>query len=176
MVRIFRRRFLTLGAVTGAGVLTGCNDAMFPSKQDTASANTESHGLSYATSSWSSPYEQEVHSGWVHIVADGDSFDLTYDVRLCEIGGEEVEPTLARTDPDEYTLALTLKPESSGEIDTEVSVSESECSYGTRITGGANVPNDWERLEVVIIGKHIRTIKREGTLPKIRPLPDPISV
>ena len=50
------------------------------------------------------------------------------------------------------------------------------CDTGTHIVGGANVPNDWETLTVAVNETDIQTVERSGTMPELRPLPDPIGL
>jgi hypothetical protein len=132
----------------------------------------ESLGLAYSKSRTSFPSEGETHSGWVHIVSDGESADLTFDVRLCsELG--EIEPELTHSIANEFVLRFNASEFSSGTSSSR-KTEESQCSSVTHLVGGANVPSDWETLTVAVNNIEIQTIERSGTMPELRPLPDPV--
>jgi hypothetical protein len=157
--------------------LAGCQGLIRSTTPDSSAETepddgTESLGLTYSQGSGSFPSEGESHSGWVHIVSDGESADLTFDVRLCsELG--DVEPELTHSIGNEYVLRFTVTAEF-GEPTASNPTTESSCSSVTHLVGGANVPSDWGTLTVAVNDVDIRSIERSGTMPELRPLPDPI--
>jgi len=172
-----RRGFLAAGASAAVVALAGCAESSesstsTPSDRDRVTANGESLGLAHTKSSASYPSDGEVHSGWVHIVSDGESADLTFDARFCESLGA-VEPALLDATNDEYVLRFEVSGEFAGEAPTGT-VEASSCSRVTRLVGGANVPSDWERLAVTVNDVEIQSVERSGTTPELRPLPDPM--
>lgn len=175
-----RRKMLALSSVTGISVLAGCQGLITSFRQDPSNSrkkedeNNETLGLAYSKSS-SAPFpgEGETRSGWVHIVSDGGSADLTFDVRLCStLGG--VEPELNSSIGNEYILRFNVSAELGEKSVSSSSTDESACDSVTHITGGANVPNDWETLLVCVNTTEIQSTKKSGTMPELRPLPDPI--
>jgi hypothetical protein len=133
----------------------------------------ESLGLAFSKSRTSFPSEGQAHSGWVHIVSDGESADLTFDVRLCsELG--EVEPELTRSTANEFVLRFNVTSGFSSGTSSSAKTEESQCSSVTHLVGGANVPSNWETLTVSVNNIEIQTIERSGTMPELRSLPDPV--
>lgn len=76
-----RRKVLAVSASVGSSCLAGCQGQMSsatPSASDESGTDEgkESLGLAFSKSRTSFPSESEAHSGWVHIVSDGESADL----------------------------------------------------------------------------------------------------
>lgn len=168
-----RRQVLAGSAITGISCLAGCHGRMSSatprtSDESETDESNESLGVAYAKSRTSFPSEEEAHSGWVHIVSDGESADLTFDVRLCrELG--DVEPELTRSIANEFVLRFNVTSGfGSG------TTGESQCSSVTHLVGGANVPSEWETLTVAVNDVEIQTVERSGTMPELRTLPDPV--
>lgn len=173
-----RREVLAASTIAGIGCLAGCpgpTSSVTPSPSDGSATESgdESLGLAYSESRTSFPSEGEAHSGWVHIVSDGESADVTFDVRLCSEFGD-VEPELTRSIANEFVLRFDVGSGFSSGTPPSRSTAESQCSSVTHLVGGANVPGDWERLTVAVNTVEIQTIERSGTMPELRPLPDPV--
>ena len=170
-----RRKVLASASIACISWLTGClggSRSENPSTESAADGGEVSLG-SYSTSSSSYPNEREVHSGWVHIVSDGKSADLTFDARLCtELG--EVKPELTHSIGNEFVLRFNASAEFSSGTSSDETPEDSQCSSVTRLVGGANVPSNWETLTVAVNNIEIQTIERSGTMPEFRPLPDPV--
>ena len=171
-----RRDVLATASVIGLGLLGGCQTMLGGENETSPSdpeAGDESLGLAYSQSQATFPSEQETHSGWVHIVSDGESADLTFDVRVCRTLGD-VEPELTSAGGDEYVLRFVV----SGDFETDTTpgtgTEEPPCRSVTHLVGGANVPSDWGTLSVEVDTTEVQTIERSGTMPELRPLPDPI--
>ena len=164
--------------LAGMSCLAGCqgwSNSVAPSAsgESETDAGDESLGLAYSKSRTSFPSEEEAHSGWVHIVMDGESADLTFDVRLCrELG--DVEPELTHSIANEFVLRFTVTSGFTSGTSSNETTKESKCSSVTRLVGGANVPSDWETLTVAVNDVEIQQIERSGTMPELRPLPDPV--
>ena len=130
-------------------------------------------GLAYSKSRASFPSEDDSHSGWVHIVSDGESADLTFDVRFCSALGE-VKPELIHSNSNEFVLRFNVTAGVRSETSSSGQPKESQCSAVTHLVGGANVPSNWERLIVAVSTVEIQRVERSGTTPELRPLPDPV--
>lgn len=167
-----RRQVLAVSSVVGVSLLAGCQALSSPSNESTPDETSNSLGLAYSKSSSSYPSDEEIHSGWVHIVSDGDSADLTFDLRFCSALGD-VEPELTHSVADEYVLRFTVSGEFSSETPSGAET-KAECRSVTRLVGGANVPSDWKTLSVEVNNIGIQIIERSGTMPELRPLPDPV--
>lgn len=174
-----RRDVLALGSATGASLLAGCQGlgsgftrGSSDSKRG-GDGSSDSLGLVYSKSRTSFPSEETVHSGWVHIVGDGESADLTFDARFCS-GLGEIEPEVNRSAGQEYVLRFDAATDLDGKSLAGESTAESACRSVTRLTGGANVPNDWETIVVTVDDTEVQTVEKSGTMPELRPLPDPI--
>lgn len=173
-----RRKVLSVGSIAGISCLAGCQgwtSAVNPSTLDASEPDEDekSLGLAYSKSRGSFLSEEEAHSGWVHIVSDGESADLTFDVRFCtELG--DVEPELTRSIASEVILRFNVTSGSSGGSASTGATEETHCDSGTHLIGGGNVPSDWETLTVMVNNVEIQTIERSGTMPELRPLPDPV--
>lgn len=175
---VSRRTVLSVGSIAGLSFLAGCQgwaNSASPSGSDETeiSQGDDSLGLAYSKGHTSFPSEEEAHSGWVHIVSDGDSADLTFDVRLCDELGE-VEPKLTHSIGNEFVLRFNVTSGFSSGTSSSRTTKESQCSSVTHLVGGANVPSDWETLTVAVNNVEIQTIERSGTMPELRPLPDPV--
>lgn len=165
MEDIHRRQFLFLGGVTGMASLAGCQLSSARRGNDPPE-DTDARGLALSKSRGSELSESDdVHSGWVHVVADGETYDVTFDLRVCHGRQEEATVGLEQRVTNEYALEF----ETTGEAD-----GESDCEYGTRITGGGTLPTEFEMLRVTANGRTLQTLENEGTMPRLRPLPDPL--
>jgi hypothetical protein len=141
--------------------------------KSSADGGDDSLGLGYSKSRTSFPSEEDAHSGWVHIVSDGESADLTFDVRFCsELGS--VEPELTRATANEFGLRFGVTSGLSSDTSSSGNAEGSQCSSVTHLVGGGNVPSDWETLTVSVNEREVQTIERSGTVPELRPLPDPV--
>jgi hypothetical protein len=173
-----RRKVLAVCSVTSLSCLAGCQGWTSPVSSSTSDQSDpneadDSLGLAYSKSRTSFPSEEEAHSGWVHIVSDGESADLTFDVRLCnELG--DVKPELTHSIANEFVLRFNVTSGFSSGTSSNGTTEESQCSSVTHLVGGANVPSDWETLAVAVNNVEIQTIERSGTMPELRPLPDPV--
>jgi len=172
------RRKVLASTIAGISCLAGCQgrtSSVTPSTSDENETDEgdESLGLAYSKSRTPFPSEREAHSGWVHIVSDGESADLTFDARLCSEFGE-VEPELTRSIANEVVLRFNVTSGFSSRTSSSGKTEESQCSSVTHLVGGANVPSDWETLTIAVNNVEIQTIERSGTMPELRPLPDPV--
>jgi hypothetical protein len=144
-----------------------------PSAESEPDETDGSFGIGYSESRTSFPSGAEAHSGWVHIVSDGESADLTFDVRFCtELG--DVEPELTRSTGNEVVLRFDVTSEFSSETPFSRTIEASECGSVTHLVGGSNAPSDWETLTAAVNDVEIQTVERSGTTPELRPLPDPV--
>lgn len=158
-----RRRFLALIGTAGAVTLAGCQgNVSKQSNETTTTRDTLGLGLS---KSGPSELSDDAHSGWVHLVAHGETYDVTFDVQVCHGTQDEVKVELEESETDEYALVFTTNGGTR---------SDSNCDFGTRIKGGGRIPTDFELLTVVLNGETIQTVKKDGTLPTLHPLPNPI--
>lgn len=177
-----RRQLLAAGSVAGVISLAGCQALSNPSNentpdeepsnQNTPDESSDPLGLAYSESRSSYPSEEDTHSGWVHIVSDGESADLTFDIRFCSALGD-VEPDLSQSMASEYVLRFNVDAEFSSETSSSTET-DTGCPSVTHLVGGANVPSEWETLTVAVNDVAIQTVERSGTTPELRPLPDPV--
>ena len=94
-------------------------------------------------------------------------------MRLCnELG--DVKPELTHSIANEFVLRFNVTSGFSSGTSSNGTTEESQCSSVTHLVGGANVPSDWETLAVAVNNVEIQTIERTGTMPELRPLPDPV--
>lgn len=173
-----RRRFLAFATSTGTLGVAGCltlfrNDT--PGDDATGAQETDTRPLTLSKSGPSDLAESsEVYSGWVHVVAHGETYDLTFDVRLCHERGEEVAVNLHGLSGGDYDLDF----DTTGSTETRKTPTDSNavshCGFGTRITGSGTLPQDFQSLRVTANGRTLQTLENEGTMPVMRPLPDPI--
>ena len=163
-----RRQVLAVGSAITVASLAGCQTLLAPGTENAS----DSLSLAYSESTASVPSDEETHSGWVHIVSDGDSADLTFDIRFCRaLGG--VEPELVHSTTSEFVLRFNVdsdvpsKTPSGTETDTG-------CTAVTHLVCVANAPSDWGTLRIVAGDAELQVIERSGTMPELRPLPDPV--
>ncbi|GGN10451.1 hypothetical protein GCM10009021_07870 [Halarchaeum nitratireducens] len=175
-----RRETLALVSTTGVSVLSGCQGLTAPLSRYTADPqeqerDTETTALVYAKSSNASFPRDDASSpsGWVHIVSDGESADLTFDVRLCS-SLEDVEPEVIDSSGNEYVLRFEVSADLSGKSVSDESTGGSTCDSVTRLTGSTNVPSDWETISVRVNNTEVQPVEKSGTMPELRRLPDPI--
>ena len=165
-----RRRFLALTSAVGLTSFAGCQGDGSPGGDDVPDS-TESPGNSnhLGALSKAGPSEfsdsEDVHSGWLHTVAHGETYDVTFDARICHGSGDAVEVDLFERASDEYALSFTT---SGGPH------RKSDCNFGTRLTGSGTIPTDFESITVAVNDETLLTANREGTFPRLHPLPDPI--
>lgn len=165
MNNICLRRFLILSGTIGMSSFAGCQEST-PSQEGTPADDSDTLGLTLSKSGPGRLADSgEVHSGWVHVVAHGQTYDVTFDARICHGHQDEVEVDLTDGMSDVYALEFSTN----GEIDDD-----SECNYGTRIVGSSTIPTDFDSLRIKVNGRTIQTVEKESTTAILRPLPDPI--
>ncbi len=172
-----RREVLALGAAVGSLGASGCLTAISTGNGKPGDERaTDEVDIRDLTLSKGGPGTladaSEVHSGWVHLVAHGDAYDLTFDVRIEHGWTEEVQVSLRGIPGGEYDLAFGTTEASgtpSGSADAD------DRAFGTRVRGSGTLPTDFESLRVTAGGETLRTVDNERTMPVMRPLPDPIA-
>ncbi|WP_306053393.1 hypothetical protein [Natronococcus wangiae] len=171
-----RRHFTKLGSIAGVTALSGCLDVIGDVTTNRSEDARDDLGLSISSSgSGCLQHGDDIQSGWVHTVADGDTDGMTFDVRVSHRQGEEVDANLTTTPtPSEYALKFTIEESSEESDERDKPISDSDCDTGTRLKGGGSIPDDFEVLQVTINDKALKTIEREGTFGTLHPLPDPI--
>lgn len=171
-----RRTLLGVAGIAAVGGLAGCVGRSVKASQEQSETDTDGSGpkqISYAENTSPFPREGKVYSGWIHIVADGESADLTFDARFCSKLGD-VSPVLVSSGGDEYILRFEVDAEVSGKSVATPEEGDRNCSQVKRISGGTNVPSEWDVLRVQVDGTTVLKVERAGTFPAWRPLPDPI--
>lgn len=177
-MRLPRRRVLALAGTSSVLASAGCLSSLV-GPEDTPESNgtTENQDVRPLTLAKGSPKNliesDEVYSGWVHVVAHGETYDLTFDVRLCHERGREVTVDLYGLPGADYDLEFATGA-SETRATTPESAAVSNCEFGTRINGSSTLSLEFERLRVTANRRVLQTIEREGTTAVMRPLPDPI--
>lgn len=171
-----RRHFLKLGSIAGITSLSGCQDVIGEVATNRSENDTNDLGLAISSSGPKCLHrEDDIQSGWVHTVADGETYDMTFDVRISHGQGEEVEADLTTvSNSTEYVLGFAIEKQPEESSEQKQPISESDCDPGTRLKGGGNIPDDFEMLRVSVNDRTLTTIEREGTFGTLHPLPDPI--
>lgn len=170
-----RRSFLTAGTIGGSIALSGCLAQLPTATDSTRSRSTGDPALSVVKATGSLADSEAVHSGWAHLVADGDGYDMTFDARICHGPDVGVDASLADTGAGTFEVALS---KTSPTVDSEASTSQTDrsgCGRGTRIRGSATLPTDLHTLTFTAGGRQVLDFEKEGTVGEMRPLPDPIS-
>lgn len=165
-----RRRFLVFGGSIGLTTLAGCQGIVSEPSGGGTNRTDSSDGTNYLGAlSKGSPGEfsnlDDGRSGWVHTVAHGETYGVTFDARICHDAGDEVKVELSEQVSGEYTLSFTTGGGTHG---------GSGCNFGTRVNGGGSIPTDFQSLNVDVNGETLETVQREGTMASLQPLPDPI--
>lgn len=170
-----RRRFLALGAATGVTALTGCAEQLSPGDATTSSAGASDPGVAVVKTTGSLPPSKTVHSGWIHLVADGTGFDMTFDVRICHGFDAGVEASLDDRRSGRYEVTFSKTQRTDNSKTPPAQTDQSGCEYGTRINGSATLPKDLDVLTVTSNGDQLLEFEKEGGTGEMRPLPDPLS-
>lgn len=171
-----RRRFLALTCATGLATVAGCQryvselgaeDSDRTGSSDGADSPERRSYLGVLSKAGPSEFSDsdDGHSGWVHTVAHGETYDVTFDVRICHDSRDAIEVDLFERASDEYALSF----DTGGGAHRE-----SDCNFGTHVTGSGSIPTDFESLSVTVNDEPLQTMNRDGTLPRLQPLPDPI--
>ena len=172
-----RRRDLlrTLGA-TGIAPLAGCvtlatGDDEPPTEQSTDGV---AQPLLYSTggSGWL-PDPDSTETGWVHTVAHGKRYDVTFAVPLARDTNQEASVSLTHAGADDYELTFSAGDQ---ESDRENTPRDTDSVPGTHVRGGGSIPADFASLRIVAGDEPVRTIRRDGTFPKLHRLPTPIEL
>jgi hypothetical protein len=173
--------FLKLGGITMIVAATGCLDSVSgydgsgSTTTDTPNAAEDSPGLAFSKSGPGQLAESdEVHSGWVHVVAHGETYDLTFDVRICHGRGSIATAELDSSTAGEYVLGFSTMSATETNSASTDSTPGSDCDFGTRMVGSGRLPGDVETLEVRNTYGIIQPVVIEGTTPIMRPLSDPV--
>lgn len=177
-----RRRFLQGMGSSGTLALAGCLGQVVDQEGQPSEAYEPGEEMGHVASS-SGPHcleddpGGEGATGWIHTVASGDAYHVTWDLRIEHERSETIESRLSSRPGDEYELAFfdaavgATGADSNGE---SVPLSEEDCPVGTRLRGGGSVPSDFERLTLLVYDVEIVVLERAGTVPTLRELPDPI--
>jgi hypothetical protein len=175
-----RRKILTLVSTAGISFLAGCQGLTTTFGQDILGSqekegtSNKDLGITYSKSSGSPfPSEDDSQNGWIHIVSDGESADLTFDIRFCSTVGD-VEPDLSNSSGDEYILRFNSSADHSAKSLPDDSIDESTCDSVIHLVGGANIPNGWGTLLVYVNNAEIQSIEKSGTMPGLYSHLDPI--
>lgn len=171
-----RRQFIKLSGAAGITALSGCQDVVGKEVGNSRKENTDDLGLAISNSGSGclSQWDDEL-SGWVHTVAHGESYDITFDLRISHNRGDEINADLTKAEKsDGYLLQFTID-NSTGTPDKRTqSINDSDCNLGTRIKGGGSIPLDFNILYINVNGDNIKTIDRKGSFAAIHTLPDPV--
>ena len=174
-----RRRFLRLSAAAGVVGTAGCLSAL-STRSDTHNEDStksgdrpDNRGLVLAVGGPSSlAKSDDVDSGWVHVSKHGDSYHMTFDVRISHERHEEVPVELVGVPQIGYTLRFTTA--SASETNPGAITSDPDHEFGTQITGSGTLPIEFEKLHITIDGRTLQTIEEKRKLAIMRQLPDPI--
>lgn len=151
---------LLVGGVVSAGGVILLSDGPETTTDD-SSIQTQNVSLSVGTSG-PTCLDAPNETGWVHLVADGESFDVTFDLA---VAGANPSVSLERTGPATYTLAVTASEWDTG----------GDCRSVRRVTGGGSVPSSFETLRVTVDGAQIAVFDDDTTMPRLQPVPTPLS-
>lgn len=108
------------------------------------------------------------NAGWVHEVAAGESYAVTLNATVVHERGERVEPNATEWADGRYRLDLRTVPD-----DGRAKTPEN-CRAASSLRIGMSLPTDYERLEIAVNGRTLRTIERENTVADLYQLPNPI--
>lgn len=114
----------------------------------------------------------EENTGWVHTVASGRYYSITFNTTIRHNRTNEVMVNLTGSGSGIYELRIRTQKQQN--ISKKASSVTSSCQTATRVTGGGAVPTDIEVLRVTVNNKTIQRINIEQTFPTLRRLPNPI--
>lgn len=171
-----RRHFLKLGGIAGLTALSGCQDGIGGQAKTPSEGNADDLGLAISSSGPGCLHQwDDTHSGWVHTVAHGETYDMTFDVRISHSPGKKVNVNLTTTPlSSEYVLEFTIEDQTEESTERKQPISDSDCDIGARLQGGGSIPSDFKMLRVTVNDKTLKIIERNGTFAALHPLPDPI--
>ena len=109
------------------------------------------------------------NAGWVHEVAAGESYAVTLNATVVHERGERVKPNVTEWADGQYRLDLRTVPD-----DGRAKTPEN-CRAASSLTIGISLPTDYERFEIAVNGRTLRTIEREDTMADLYQLPNPIN-
>ncbi|WP_440009238.1 hypothetical protein [Halomicrococcus sp. SG-WS-1] len=179
-----KTRLITTAALLSAALLTGgllATQHYNTQQNNTPTPTTPSDTLPLVVSSSGTDCLNdtvEQNGGWIHIVADGEQSDLTYNMTIAHGQNESIDTQkslkLTKVRDGVYALRITTQQQPSDARQSKT-LTHSGCKTGTEITGAGELPNSWETLRVTVNGTPIRTVHNEGTMPQLRRLPNPIN-
>lgn len=170
-----RRRAVLRGlALATTASLAGCSGPGGDDDEPTPTDRSPRVGVSYSAGGARCHDDVDRATvGWVHTVAHGERYDVTFDAILGHETGEEVSVELTHVAANDYELAFSSPSQATTEKTTD---RDTRCLFGTRVTGGGTVPTDFETLRVTGGGERLLTIEREGTTPTLHRLPTPVKL
>jgi hypothetical protein len=114
--------------------------------------------------------------GWVHVVADGNQYDVTFNLTVSHDSRERVSTDLASDGSGVYELQfVTDSNRTTAREETQSRETTQSCSTGTKLVGAVSLPTEFERLDVTVNDNRVATFERVGTFPTLRELPNPVS-
>lgn len=150
---------IVIGSVVGLPFTTGAQ----PSPSDSATPAS----YSYSTSCYDGPEE---NTGWLHIVASGETWTTTLNATIVHPRGTEVDLTVSQRSTDTYEIAFTKVevPSPSGKpADPE------NCQLATTFTVATGLLEP--DLVVTVNGRTIQSVTQEETVANLYQLPNPIN-
>jgi hypothetical protein len=150
---------IVLGLVLGAALMGTVSVA--PGSDGTTSTPRYSYGTSGGCFDGANP-----NSGWVHVVANGETWATTVNATVVHDPGTVVDVTVRERPSGRTEIALQTSTETTD-------AAREECLSATTLTIGAAVATP--ELVVTMNGDTVRTISQDETTPNLYPLPNPIN-
>lgn len=169
-----RRTFIRSGAVACLFGISGCVETSATASSPQRETHTADVELTTVKGTGELADSEDVHSGWIHLVRDGERYDFTFDVRVTHGPKTNARVNLSQNGSGTYELSLIGVEEQSDQSMSAKPNSESQ-DYGTRIRGSASLAGSLDLLTVVSQNEELVKLDKQGGVGEMRQLPDPVS-
>lgn len=160
-------RTLIIGVSIGL-IIGGMTVTAVPLGAPLQSEEEPTHQTSYSSAGPSCYDETQTNSGWLHVMANGESWAITLETTILHPKDEVVEFEITERPTGTYEIAFVTV-----ESDSTTKRSDKECRTATTFT----VATSLERpdFDVTFDGRTIHSVNQDDTMPELYQLPHPLN-
>lgn len=155
---------LTVGILIGSVVGNPLTTGVQPPTSNSAPPTT------YSSSGPSCYDGPEENTGWLHVVANGETWATTLDATIVHPRGTEVDLNVSQRPAGTYEIAFTTGEATSA---SKAVGSPENCRLATTLNVGTALPRP--DFVITVNGRTIRSVTQEETVANLYPLPNPIN-
>jgi hypothetical protein len=163
----FNARTLVFGLFIGL-VIGGITVSAVPLSAPSQSTEAPSHQTSYSNTGPSCYDGNQSNSGWLHVMANGERWAITFDTTILHPEKKEVNLDVFERPTGTYEFAFKIV-----ESDSTPEPRDEDCRIATTLT----VVTALEKPDFVVTvdDRTVQSVDQEDTMPELYQLPNPIN-